>query len=107
MDLLLERASDITSQADQRNKERVEQQSAEVSEEWATLVSGLESRRDALTNLSQVWETFEGRWQHFENLLGAIEEKVKRVDGVARSRSHAVETKNNLEVSRGSVSRSV
>lgn len=96
--MLLERVSDITSQADQRNREKVEQQSAEVSEEWARLVSGLEARRDALTKLSQVWETFEGRWQNFENLLGTVEEKVKRVDGLVRSRDHVVETRKILEV---------
>lgn len=97
---MLERVADITNQADQRNKEKVERQSAEVSQEWARLVSGLEARRDALTKLSQVWETFEGRWQNFENLLGTTEEKVKRVDGIVRSRSHVVETKKILEVNK-------
>lgn len=54
MDLLLERVNEITKQADQRNKENIQAQSYKVTEEWATLVSDLENRRDTLTGLAQV-----------------------------------------------------
>lgn len=98
LDLLLQRVGEIISQADQRNKQKIEQQSSEVSEEWATLVSDLESRRDTLTKLSQIWETFEGRWQNFESLLTTIEEKVKHIDTVVRNKQYVIETKKYIEV---------
>lgn len=98
MDLLLERVSELTSQADERNRAKIEQQSAEVSEEWATLVSDLENRRDTLTKLSQIWETFEGRWQNLESLIVGIEEKAKHIDTVVRNKQHVIETKKYIEV---------
>lgn len=54
LDLLLERVNEITKQADQRNKENIQSQSDEVTEEWTSLVSDLENRRDTLTGLAQV-----------------------------------------------------
>lgn len=54
LDLLLERVNEITQQADQRNKENIQAQSDKVTEEWNSLVSELESRRDTLTGLAQV-----------------------------------------------------
>lgn len=98
MDLLLERVNEITKQADARNKQNIGRQGAEVSTEWDSLVSDLEKRRDALTKLAQVWETFEGRWQNFESLVYAIEEKARHVDGIVRNKQHVIDTKRILEV---------
>ncbi|XP_074030429.1 muscle-specific protein 300 kDa isoform X10 [Leptinotarsa decemlineata] len=97
LDLLLERVNEITKQADQRNKQNIQGQSAKVAEEWTSLVSDLESRRDTLTSLAQVWETFEGRWQNFESLLTGIEEKAKHVDCVVRNKEHVVSTRKTIE----------
>lgn len=96
--MLLERANEILKQADQRNKQTIQKQTGEVSEEWASLVSNLENRRDTLTKLAQVWETFEGRWQHFESLLTGIEEKAKHTDNIVRNKEHVIATKKNIEV---------
>lgn len=54
LDLLLERVNEITKQADQRNRENIQSQSDKVTEEWTSLVSELENRRDTLTGLAQV-----------------------------------------------------
>lgn len=54
LDLLLERVNEITKQADQRNRENIKSQSDKVTEEWTSLVSDLENRRDTLTGLAQV-----------------------------------------------------
>ncbi|KAF5292003.1 hypothetical protein FQA39_LY14120 [Lamprigera yunnana] len=97
LDLLLERVNEISSQADQRNKEKIDQESSEVSEEWATLVSDLENRRDTLMKLSQIWETFEGRWQNLESLLLGIEEKIKHIDTIVRSKQHVIDTIKYIE----------
>ncbi|KAF5308512.1 hypothetical protein FQR65_LT06177 [Abscondita terminalis] len=97
LDLLLERVNEITSQADQKNKERTEQQSSEVAEEWATLVSDLENRRDTISKLSLIWETFEGRWQNFESLLTGIEEKLKHTDTIVRNKQHVIDTIKYIE----------
>lgn len=54
LDLLLERVNEITKQADQRNINNIQAQSQKVTEEWTSLVSDLEKRRDTLTGLAQV-----------------------------------------------------
>lgn len=54
LDLLLERVNEITKQADQRNRENIQSQSDKVTDEWTSLVSELENRRDTLTGLAQV-----------------------------------------------------
>ncbi|KAG5889989.1 hypothetical protein JTB14_035905 [Gonioctena quinquepunctata] len=97
LDLLLERVREITKQADQRNKQNIQGQSDRVAEEWTSLVSNLEGRRDTLTSLAQVWEAFEGRWQNFESSLTGIEEKAKHVDCVVRSKEHVVATRRTVE----------
>jgi hypothetical protein len=99
LDLLVERANEITKQADERNRVKTQSQSGEVSEEWSALVGDLESRRDTLTKLAQIWETFEGRWQHFEGLLSSVEERAKHVDAVVRSKEHVIATNNDILVS--------
>lgn len=99
LDLLLERVNEITKQADQRNKQNIQTQSDKVTEEWTTLVSDLETRRDTLTRLAQVWETFEGRWQNFESSLTRIEERAKHIDYIVRNKDHVISTKNTVEVS--------
>ncbi|KAJ8930094.1 hypothetical protein NQ314_017138, partial [Rhamnusium bicolor] len=99
LDLLLERVNEIAKQADQRNKQNIQAQSDKVTEEWTSLVSDLENRRDTLTRLAQVWETFEGRWQNFESLLTGIEERAKHIDYIVRNKDHVISTKNTIEVS--------
>lgn len=54
LDLLLERVNELTKQADRRNRENIQAQSTKVTEEWTSLVTNLENRRDALTGLAQV-----------------------------------------------------
>ena len=97
--MLLERANEIIKQADERNRVKTQNQSSEVSTEWTSLVSNLENRRDTLTKLAQIWETFEGRWQHFESLLSGVEERAKHVDNIVRSKEHVITTNNNILVS--------
>lgn len=96
--MLQERAKEILKQADERNRKNIQIQSEEVSEEWSKLVDGLESRRDTLTQLAQVWETFEGRWQNFESLITGIEERAKHIDTVVRNKDHVNLTIRNIEV---------
>lgn len=98
MDLLLERVNEISKHADKRNKDNIEKQSKEVSDDWSALVTDLEKRRDALTKLAEVWETFEGRWQNFESLISSIDEKAKHVDCVVRDKQHVINTKQTFEV---------
>lgn len=98
LDVLLERVTEICKRADKNNKQQIQKESAEVSNEWYNLISDLENRRDTLSKLAQVWETFEGRYQHFESLLTGLEEKSKHVDLVVRNRQHVINTKQNIEV---------
>ncbi|XP_064211053.1 muscle-specific protein 300 kDa isoform X18 [Tribolium castaneum] len=96
LDLLLERSNEIIKHADDRNKLKTQEQTSQVSDEWTSLVSNLENRRGTLTKLAQVWETFEGRWQHFESLLSGVEERAKHVDNVVRSKEHVIATNNSI-----------
>ncbi|KAK9711342.1 hypothetical protein QE152_g25509 [Popillia japonica] len=98
LDILLERVNEICKRADKTNKQNIQKESAEASTEWYSLISDLESRRDALSKLAQVWETFEGRYQHFESLLTGLEEKSKHVDLIVRNRQHVINTKQNIEI---------
>lgn len=98
LDLLLERVKEITKQADERNKQNIQRQSKEVTEEWSSLVTDLEKRRDALTKLAQVWENFEGRWHNFESLIAGIVEKSKHVDTIVRNKQQLIDTKQTFEV---------
>ncbi|CAH1990098.1 unnamed protein product, partial [Acanthoscelides obtectus] len=97
LDLLLERVNEITKQADERNRQKIKDQSDKVAAEWNSLVSNLEGRRDALTGLAQVWETFEARWQHFESSVSGIEERSKHLDYVVRNKEHVISTQNTIE----------
>lgn len=103
LDLLLERVNEISKHADKRNKDNIARQSQEVSDDWSSLVTDLEKRRDALTKLAEVWETFEGRWQSFESVISAIDEKAKHVDCVVRDRQHVENTRRTFEVGYGFV----
>lgn len=98
LDLLLERSNEITKQADERNRRNTARSTNEVSEQWSKLISDLENRRNTLTKLAQFWETFEGRWQHFESLLTGIQERVKHVDFIIRNKEHVILTTNNILV---------
>lgn len=98
LDLLLERVKEITKQADDRNKQNIQRQSKEVADEWSSVVTDLEKRRDALTKLAQVWENFEGRWQNFESLIAGIVEKSKHVDTIVRNKQQVIDTKQTFEV---------
>lgn len=95
----MERASEISSQADERNKNIIEKQTTEVSEEWNNLVTDLERRKSTLDKLAEIWDQFEGRWQNFENLLSGIEEKAKHIDCIVRNKQHVISTKETIEVS--------
>lgn len=96
--MLLERVNEISKHADKRNKENIEKQSMDISNDWSALVTDLEKRRDALTKLAEVWETFEGRWQNFECLISSIEEKSKHVDTIVRDKQHVINTKQTFKV---------
>nr|XP_022915902.1 nesprin-1 isoform X7 [Onthophagus taurus] len=98
LDLLLERVNELIKRADKINKQNIGLQSSAVSNEWYSLISDLESRRDTLTKLAQVWETFEGRFQHFEGLLVGLEEKSKHIDLIIRSKQHVTSTIQNIEI---------
>ncbi|XP_057659189.1 muscle-specific protein 300 kDa isoform X4 [Diorhabda carinulata] len=97
LDLLQQRVNEIIQQADQKNRQNIQSQSDQVSEEWTSLVSDLEKRRDTLTGLAQMWEVFEGRWQNFESLLSSVSEKAKHLDYVVRSKEHLVQTNKSLK----------
>ncbi|XP_017768073.1 PREDICTED: nesprin-1 [Nicrophorus vespilloides] len=97
LDLLRERASEILQHADERNRKTIEQQLSDVTGEWTKLVSTLESRKDIMNKLAGVWETFEGRCQHFESLLTGIEERSKHVDTVVRNKQHVITTYKSIE----------
>ncbi|XP_060527804.1 muscle-specific protein 300 kDa isoform X12 [Cylas formicarius] len=97
LDLLQERVAEIVKHADERNRKTIQGQADQVSEDWSSLISNLEGRRDTLTRLAEVWETFEGRWQNFESQLTSIEERIKHIDHVVRSRDHVITTKKNVE----------
>lgn len=56
MDLLCERSREIQDKADSKNRINVENEVSEVCDKWAQLLSGLESRKDALTKLGHHWE---------------------------------------------------
>lgn len=99
LDSFLKSVKEVLEQADESNKKNIEEQGAKVSNEWTLLVSDLENRRETLTGLAQIWETFEGRWQNFEGLLSGIEEKSKHVETVVRNRDHVISTKKQIEVS--------
>lgn len=96
----MERTAEISQQADAANKKKIQEQSGEVSQQWNSLVSGLESRRDTLTKLAQLWEDFESKWQSFESQLTTYEERAKHIDLIVRSKQHVVDTKATVEVSR-------
>lgn len=98
LDVLLERAREVIAQAEPKSRATVEKQSGELSERWSALVSGLESRRDTLAKLAQLWEEFENRWQGFESRVLALDERAKHVDPLVRSRQHVLDTKTTLQV---------
>lgn len=98
LDLLLERSSEILQQADSRNKVNIQEQTGEVSEQWSSLVSGLESRKQTLSKLAHLWEDFESKWQAFEGKIVAFDERTKHVDLIVRSRQHVIDTKTILQV---------
>ncbi|VEN54046.1 unnamed protein product, partial [Callosobruchus maculatus] len=79
LDLLLERVSEITKQADERNRQKIQEQS------------------------DKVWETFEGRWQNFESSVTGIEERSKHLDYVVRNKEHVISTQNTIESNQNEV----
>ncbi|KAJ8895765.1 hypothetical protein PR048_001103 [Dryococelus australis] len=98
LDLLAERATDITRQANPASRQEIERQCGEVTQEWADLVSGLEQRRETLTKLAQHWEEFESKWQSFESLMSGYEEKARHIDMTVRSKKQVAEVKQTLQV---------
>lgn len=98
LDNLLERGSEISSQADERNRNIIEKQTSEVSENWNVLVSDLSRRKETLSKLADIWDLFEGRWQNFENLLTGLEEKSKHIDYIVRSKQHVITNIQTIEV---------
>lgn len=98
MDSLQQKATEIIKQADAKNKQTIQSQSKEVSDEWEKLVADLQRRRDALNALAAAWEVFEGRWQHFESVLVGVEEKSKHVDTIVRNRQQVIATQHVIEV---------
>lgn len=98
VDLLNERAEEIIKQADQSNKDRISSEAAEVSGEWAHLLSDLQSRRDILSQLASRWEEFEAVWQQFENAVTTCEDKSKHIDTVVRSKPHIIDANAAVKV---------
>lgn len=56
IDLLNERAREISNKADEPNKTNLEMSQNEVNSEWNGLISELENRKETLTKLAEHWE---------------------------------------------------
>lgn len=97
MDLLNERARELTRLADPANRAHIEQQVLAVNREWEEVVSGVESRRDALTRLAQQWEQFEANWQALEARVAEAEDRAHHLDLVVRSKAQLSESRNTLQ----------
>ncbi|KAH1017887.1 hypothetical protein HUJ05_008478 [Dendroctonus ponderosae] len=97
LDLLEERAAEISKRADESNRKNIQQQAGEATKDWSSLVSNLEGRRDTLTKLAEVWASFEEKWQRFESGVSGIEERAKHIDQVVRNRDHVIAAKNEVE----------
>lgn len=69
-----------------------------MTKAWTLLVSDLEGRKDTLTKLADVWDSFEAKLQKFDRALGGIEERAKHIDQIVRNKDHVVTTQKNLEV---------
>nr|CAD7570990.1 unnamed protein product [Timema californicum] len=78
IDLLNERAQDITKQADSSNKDLIEQEIGNANKEWMDL-------------------EFETKWQAFESLVVGNEEKSRHIDLVVRSKSQIIEVKQTVQ----------
>nr|CAD7605236.1 unnamed protein product [Timema genevievae] len=78
IDLLNERAQDITKQADSSNKDLIEQEIGNANKEWMDL-------------------EFETKWQAFESLVVGNEEKSRHIDLVVRSKSQIIEVKQTIQ----------
>ncbi|KAK3930234.1 Nesprin-1 [Frankliniella fusca] len=97
VDLLNERARELTRQADAANRAHVEQQIAAVNREWEEVVSGVEGRRDALARLAQQWEQFDAGWTSLEAKVGDAEDAAHHLDLVVRSKVQLRESRNTLQ----------
>ncbi|XP_068085330.1 muscle-specific protein 300 kDa [Anabrus simplex] len=97
IDLLNERAREITRQADPSNRETINMQVKNMNTRWTELTDGLESRKDTLHKLSLNWEEFEKKHQNFESLVNANEEKARHIDTIVRSKPQTVEVKQTLQ----------
>ena len=98
LDLLKERAKEILRQADAANKKCIEEQLQEIINDWNQLVTGLETRRGTLQELSKHWEELESKWSNTESKLTATEERGKLVDTIVRSNQHLLDTIKILDV---------
>lgn len=99
LELLNEKANEIIRKSDGKNKDKYKNQLKQINDEWQKLVTGLETRRETLSNLAQHWEQFETQLQKLEKNLIKTEEKVKMTDMVIRSKTQEDDTRNNLTVS--------
>ncbi|XP_052120036.1 muscle-specific protein 300 kDa isoform X1 [Frankliniella occidentalis] len=97
VDLLNERARELTRLADAANRAHVEQQIAAVNREWEEVVSGVEGRRDALARLAQQWEQFDASWVALEAKVGDAEDTAHHLDLVVRSKAQLRESTKTLQ----------
>mgnify|MGYP004605405925 CR=1 FL=1 len=66
---------------------------------WNELIRGLENRRDNLQGIAERWDDFENRLHNWEKSIGRLEDKLRNVDLIVRSRRHLEDTKNAIQVS--------
>ncbi|XP_059468655.1 muscle-specific protein 300 kDa isoform X2 [Neocloeon triangulifer] len=97
IDLLLERAKEISNKADAENKLTIDSDMSAISTEWNGLISELENRKETLTKLAEHWETFESKWQQIDSKLLGIEVKLKHEDLVVRNKAQLKETQGKVE----------
>ncbi|CAH1403532.1 unnamed protein product [Nezara viridula] len=97
VDLLNERMRELLPYLNTDSQAIISSEVASLNEDWASLMSNLESRRDTLAKLASLWEEFEGKLQKFESNLLPIDDKNKHIDMTIRCKDHLLEIKGSLE----------
>ena len=94
-----QQAQGLIRQADSHGRQLIEKENADLNKLWNDLIRGLENRRDNLQNVAERWDDFENRLHNSQKDLGRLEDKLRNVDLVVRSRRHLEDTKNAIQVS--------
>lgn len=98
LDSLNKKAQEILRQADPTNRERIEKQNTDINRDWRTVIDNFETRKDVLTTLALHWEEFDNKLHAFENQIIRLEERLRNVDPVVRSRRQLEDTKHVIQV---------